>query len=160
MNILITGCNGQLGNEIQSLQGNFPNHRFFNTDIQNVCSSVRNYSQLDITDSAAVNAFVEEHNIEGIVNCAAFTAVDKAEEEETFCRLLNAEAPAILAKAMGERNGWIIHVSTDYVFDGTSHMPYTEDVATSPQSVYGKTKLDGERAVLELCKEAVVIRTA
>ena len=160
MNILITGCNGQLGNEIQSLQGNFPNHRFFNTDIQNVCSSVRNYSQLDITDSAAVNAFVEEHNIEGIVNCAAFTAVDKAEEEETLCRLLNAEAPAILAKAMGERNGWIIHVSTDYVFDGTSHMPYTEDVATSPQSVYGKTKLDGERAVLELCKEAVVIRTA
>lgn len=160
MNILITGCNGQLGNEIQSLQGNFPNHRFFNTDIQNVCSSVRNYSQLDITDSVAVNAFVEEHNIEGIVNCAAFTAVDKAEEEETLCRLLNAEAPAILAKAMGERNGWIIHVSTDYVFDGTSHMPYTEDVATSPQSVYGKTKLDGERAVLELCKEAVVIRTA
>ena len=160
MNILITGCNGQLGNEIQSLQGNFPNHRFFNTDIQNVCSSVRNYSQLDITDSAAVNAFVEEHNIEGIVNCAAFTAVDKAEEEKTFCRLLNADAPAILAKAMGERNGWIIHVSTDYVFDGTSHMPYTEDVATSPQSVYGKTKLDGERAVLEFCKEAVVIRTA
>ena len=160
MNILITGCNGQLGNEIQSLQGNFPNHRFFNTDIQNVCSSVRNYSQLDITDSVAVSAFVEEHNIEGIVNCAAFTAVDKAEEEETLCRLLNAEAPAILAKAMGERNGWIIHVSTDYVFDGTSHMPYTEDVATSPQSVYGKTKLDGERAVLELCKEAVVIRTA
>lgn len=160
MNILITGCNGQLGNEIQRLQGEYPNHSFYNTDIQECCPSVANYSKLDITDSAAVSAFVEEHNIQCIVNCAAYTAVDKAEEKESFCQLLNATAPAILAKAMGERNGWIIQVSTDYVFDGTAHMPYTEDVATSPSSVYGKTKLDGERAVVELCKEAVVIRTA
>ena len=160
MNILIAGCNGQLGNEIQNLQGHFPNHRFFNTDIQEGGTSVKNYSQLDITDSAAVSAFVDEKNIQGIVNCAAFTAVDKAEEEEALCRRLNADAPAILAKAMGKRNGWIIQISTDYVFDGTAHIPYTEDIATSPQSVYGKTKLDGERAVLECCKEAVVIRTA
>ena len=127
MNILITGCNGQLGNEMQLLEKVHPQHHYSNTDV----------AELDITDQAAIEAFVTEHAIDGIVNCAAYTAVDKAEENEKLCQKLNAEAPAYLAHAMGSRGGWMIQVSTDYVFDGTNHTPYTEDEDTCPNSVYG-----------------------
>ncbi|MBQ8047684.1 MAG: dTDP-4-dehydrorhamnose reductase [Prevotella sp.] len=150
MNILITGCNGQLGNELQLLEKNHPEHLFFNTDVQ----------QLDITNKQAIDRFVDENAIEGIINCAAFTAVDKAESAAELCELLNAKAPEHLAEAIERRQGWIIQISTDYVFDGTSHLPYTEEMPTCPVSIYGKTKLEGEQNVMRKCRKAVVIRTA
>ena len=150
MNILITGCNGQLGNEMQLLEKENPQHTYFNTDV----------AELDITDQQAIERFVDEHAIDGIVNCAAYTAVDKAEANETLCQLLNAEAPAYLAHAVGRRGGWMVQISTDYVFDGTKHTPYVEDDDTCPNSVYGRTKLVGEINVQKLCERSMIIRTA
>ena len=150
MNILITGCNGQLGNEMQLLEKENPQHTYFNTDV----------AELDITNQAAIETYIAENAIDGIVNCAAYTAVDKAEDNEELCQLLNAEAPAYLAHAIGKRGGWMIQISTDYVFDGTNHTPYTEDEDTCPNSVYGKTKLVGELNVQKLCERSMIIRTA
>ena len=150
MKILITGCNGQLGNEMQLLEMENPQHTYFNTDV----------AELDITDQKAIETFVNENRIDGIVNCAAYTAVDKAEDNETLCTLLNAEAPAYLAAAIGQRGGWMIQISTDYVFDGTQHTPYTEEADTCPNSVYGKTKLVGELNVQKFCAQSMIIRTA
>ena len=150
MNILITGCNGQLGNEMQLLQKDNTQHHFFNNE----------EAEPDITDKAAIEKYVNDNNIDGIVNCAAFTAVDKAESNVDLCRLLNATAPAYLASAMEQRNGWFIQISTDYVFDGTNHKPYTEDEPTCPDSVYGSTKLEGEQQALRLCSKTMIIRTA
>lgn len=150
MRILITGCNGQLGNEMQLLEKLYPHHTFYNTDV----------AELDITDAAAIERFVNDNGIDGIVNCAAYTAVDKAESNEELCTKLNAEAPAYLAAAIGKRGGWMVQISTDYVFDGTHHTPYRETDDTCPNSVYGKTKLVGEFNVLKLCPNAVIIRTA
>ena len=150
MNILITGCNGQLGNEMQLLEASHPQHTYFNTDV----------AELDITNQDAIDAFVNDNQIDGIVNCAAYTAVDKAEENEELCTKLNAEAPAYLAAAIGKRGGWMIQISTDYVFDGTQHTPYTEEADTCPNSVYGKTKLVGELNVQKFCAQSMIIRTA
>ena len=150
MNILITGCNGQLGNEMQLLEASHPQHTYFNTDV----------AELDITNQEAIEAFVNDNQIDGIVNCAAYTAVDKAEENEELCTKLNAEAPAYLAAAIGKRRGWMIQISTDYVFDGTQHTPYTEEADTCPNSVYGKTKLVGELNVQKFCEQSMIIRTA
>ncbi len=150
MNILITGCNGQLGNEMQLLEEVNPQHTYFNTDV----------AELDITDSAAIEKFVNENQIDGIVNCAAYTAVDKAEDNQELCRLLNTVAPGYLAAAVEKRGGWLIQVSTDYVFDGTNHTPYTEDEPTCPNSVYGSTKLDGEKAAQQACSRTMIVRTA
>ena len=150
MNILITGCNGQLGNEMQLLEASHPQHTYFNTDV----------AELDITNQEAIEAFVNDNQIDGIVNCAAYTAVDKAEENEELCTKLNAEAPAYLAAAIGKRGGWMIQISTDYVFDGTQHTPYTEEADTCPNSVYGKTKLVGELNVQKFCAQSMIIRTA
>lgn len=150
MNILITGCNGQLGNEIQLLEKENLQHTYFNTDV----------AELDITDQQAIEKFVNDKEIDGIVNCAAYTAVDKAEENEALCQKLNAEAPAYLAHAIGQRGGWMIQISTDYVFDGTGHTPYQEDADTCPNSVYGRTKLVGELNVQKLCERFLIIRTA
>ena len=150
MKILITGCNGQLGNEMQLLEKENPQHTYYNTDV----------AELDITNQEAIEAFVEAHQIDGIVNCAAYTAVDKAEDNEDLCQLLNAEAPAYLAHAIGKCGGWMIQISTDYVFDGTKHTPYVEDDETCPNSVYGKTKLVGELNVQKLCEHSMIIRTA
>lgn len=150
MNILITGCNGQLGNEMQLLENENPQHTYYNTDV----------AELDITNQLAIEQFVADHQIDGIVNCAAYTAVDKAEDNEELCTKLNAEAPAYLAHAIGKRGGWMIQISTDYVFDGTNHTPYTEDEDTCPNSVYGKTKLVGELNVQKLCERSMIIRTA
>lgn len=150
MNILITGCNGQLGNEMQLLEETNPQHTYFNTDV----------AELDITDAAAIDTFVTENQIDGIVNCAAYTAVDKAEDNQDLCRLLNTVAPGYLAAAVEKRGGWLIQVSTDYVFDGTNHTPYTEDEPTCPNSVYGSTKLDGERAAQQACSKTMIVRTA
>ena len=150
MNILITGCNGQLGNEIHLLEESHPQHTYFNTDV----------AELDITNQEAIETFIEANAIDGIVNCAAYTAVDKAEENEELCTKLNAEAPAYLAVAIGKRGGWMIQISTDYVFDGTQHTPYTEEADTCPNSVYGKTKLVGELNVQRFCEQSMIIRTA
>ena len=150
MNILITGCNGQLGNEMQLLEKEHPQHTFFNTDVQ----------ELDITDQQTVEQFVNENRIDGIVNCAAYTAVDKAEENEELARLLNSVAPAYLAAAVEKRGGWFVQISTDYVFDGTNHTPYTENEPTCPNSVYGRTKLAGEVQAMEACQRTMIIRTA
>lgn len=150
MNILITGCNGQLGSELRLLQSASANHTFFNTDVE----------ELDITDQEAVEAFVACHQIEGIVNCAAFTAVDLAETEREKCTTLNTLAPAYLATAIQKQGGWMIQISTDYVFNGKSHRPYLEDDTPSPDSVYGSTKLAAELGVSKFCKRSMIIRTA
>ena len=150
MNILITGCNGQLGNEMQLLEKENPQHQYFNTDV----------AQLDITNPEAIEEFVSNNAIDIIVNCAAFTAVDKAESSQELCHLLNAKAPEYLAAAVAKRGGYLVQVSTDYVFDGTNHTPYTEDEATCPNSVYGSTKLEGEKLAMAACANTMIIRTA
>lgn len=150
MNILVTGCNGQLGNEIQLLEKEYPQHTYFNTDV----------AELDITNQLAVNDFINRHAIDGVINCAAYTAVDKAESDKELCTSLNTVAPSYIAAAIDKRGGWIIHVSTDYVFDGTHHTPYVETDTPSPDSVYGSTKLAGELGVSKFCKKHMIIRTA
>ncbi|MBR4898918.1 MAG: dTDP-4-dehydrorhamnose reductase [Prevotella sp.] len=150
MNILITGCNGQLGNEMQLLEREYPQHTYYNTDVE----------ELDITNQQAIEAFVNEHAIDGIVNCAAYTAVDKAESDNQLCTALNTEAPAYLAMAIEKRGGWLIQISTDYVFNGTKHTPYVETDTPCPDSVYGSTKLAGEFGVLKFCQRTMIIRTA
>ena len=150
MNILITGCNGQLGNEMQLLEKENPQHTYFNTDV----------AELDITDQAAIEKMVMDNQIDGIVNCAAYTAVDKAEDNQELCHQLNTIAPGYLAAAVEKRGGWMIQISTDYVFDGTNHTPYTENEPTCPNSVYGVTKLEGEQAAQKACQKTMIIRTA
>jgi len=150
MNILITGCNGQLGSEMQLLEKQYPQHTYFNTDV----------AELDITDSKAIQQFVERNQIDGIVNCAAYTAVDKAEDNQELCDLLNHVAPGYLAEAIERRGGWLIQISTDYVFDGTNHTPYVETDPVCPNSVYGRTKLAGEQAAQQTCSRTMIIRTA
>lgn len=152
MNILITGSKGQLGSEIQRLAEGWDNEdfHFIFTDKE----------ELDITDRNAVYEFVELNNISIIVNCAAYTAVDKAEEDAELCELLNHVAPSYLAEAIDNMGGCMIQISTDYVFDGKNYRPYTEDDLTNPQGVYGRTKLAGEEAVIRSCVGAMVIRTA
>lgn len=150
MNILVTGANGQLGNEMQMLAKENLQHTYFFTDVQ----------ELDICDEQAVYAYVSEHQIDVIVNCAAYTAVDKAEDDAEFCDKLNNVAPGYLARAAQANGAAMIQVSTDYVFDGTAHIPYTEDQPTCPTSVYGSTKLTGEQNVMNHCEKTMVIRTA
>ncbi len=150
MNILITGCRGQLGNELQLQEAEHPSHHFFNTDVE----------ELNICDQAAVDAYVAENQIDGIINCAAYTAVDKAESDKEKCTTLNTVAPAYLANAVEQRGGWIIQISTDYVFNGKGYLPYKEEDTPSPDSVYGSTKLASELGVSKFCKNAMVVRTA
>ena len=161
MNILITGCNGQLGNEMQLLEAQNPQHTFYNTDIAalNFAGSMHQQA-LDITDREAIRKFVDDNQIDGIVNCAAYTAVDKAEDNAELAQLLNAVAPGYLAEAVERRGGWMIQISTDYVFDGTNHTPYKETDPVSPNSVYGRTKLEGEEQAQRACRRTMIIRTA
>lgn len=150
-NLLITGCNGQLGNELQQLAAKYEGkYRFFFTDKED----------LDITDRRAVESFVEERAINIVINCAAYTAVDRAESDVELCDLLNHIAPEYLAEAIAAVGGTMIHISTDYVFDGTASRPYGEDSMTAPKTVYGRTKLQGEESVVRGCPGAMVIRTA
>ena len=149
-NILITGANGQLGNEIRVASGQFPQFRFFFTDV----------TELDICNREAVHAYMAENHMDGIVNCAAYTAVDKAEDDAETCYRINRDAVKNLAEAAREYKLDIIHVSTDYVFDGKSYLPYTEVMPVNPSSVYGKSKIEGERILMEICPEAVIVRTS
>lgn len=140
--LLITGSNGQLGNELRLLLGK----KAVYTDRE----------ELDITDATAVKEFVKQQHIEAIINCAAFTAVDKAETEPALAAAINIDGAANLASAGVP----LIHISTDYVFDGCNCRPYREEDTANPQSVYGRTKLAGEQKVLEKATTAVIIRTA
>lgn len=148
--LLITGSNGQLGNEIRVAAASFPQFRFLFTDVQ----------ELDITNEVAVNLFFEENKIDVVVNCAAYTAVDKAEEEEELCYRINSRAVEILGKAALNSKAAMIHVSTDYVFNGKSFLPYTEEMEVAPASVYGQSKLAGEVALMNVNPEAVIVRTS
>lgn len=148
-NILITGCNGQLGSEIHDIVEQFPNFNFVFTD----------YQELDITNKAAVETFFSDVNPDYVVNCAAYTAVDKAETDEDKALLLNGVAPGILAYACKQAGAKLIHVSTDYVFNGVNHTPYVETDAVCPVSAYGRTKLVGEQNAMEQ-GVTMVIRTA
>ena len=150
MNILITGANGQLGNEMRTLSAGHPEHTYFFTDVQ----------ELDICDAGGVKTFVADNDIDIIVNCAAYTAVDKAEDNAELCDKLNHLAPGYLAEAAEARGAALVQISTDYVFDGTAHIPYTEDAPTCPTSVYGRTKLAGEQLAMARCSRTMIIRTA
>ena len=146
MKILITGANGQLGNEVRVLSAQHPKHTYFFTDV----------AELDITDAKAVRAFVEANGIDLIINCAAYTNVDKAEEDEATAMKINADAPGIL----GSQGVKVIHISTDYVFAGNEHVPCRETDPVAPRTAYGRTKYEGEKRLLATYPEAVILRTA
>ncbi len=149
MNILVTGANGQLGSEMRRLGSVSPNNYIF-TDV----------AELDITDANAVLATVKENAVEIIVNCAAYTNVDKAESDEATAELINSTAVRNLAVAMKEVGGTLFHVSTDYVFGLDGNTPRTEDMPVNPLGVYGRTKLNGELAIKESGCKALIFRTA
>lgn len=150
LNILVTGSNGQLGSEIQELSSHFPYTFFF------TCKE-----KLDITNEHTLHSFIEAHAIHAIINCAAYTAVDKAESEEALADKINHQAVKYLASVAKEKNIKLIHISTDYVFNGTNYRPYLETDATNPQSIYGKTKLLGENTLLHVkLPNSIIIRTS
>ena len=149
MNILVTGANGQLGNEMRRLGAVSPNNYIF-TDV----------AELDITNADAVMNAVKAASVDIIVNCAAYTNVDKAESDEATAELINATAVANLAAAMKEVGGTLFHVSTDYVFGSEGNTPRTEEMPLNPLGVYGRTKLHGEQAILESGCKALIFRTA
>ena len=153
MKILVTGALGQLGREISKLADS-SEHTYIYTDVR-ACEGV---SSLDITDAAAVNAAVQ--GIDVIVNCAAYTDVNKAEGDAQAARMVNALAPAVLAEAAKAAGAMLIHVSTDYVFDGQTNVPYTEDAARNPLGVYGRTKMEGEDAILKSGCRHLIFRTS
>ena len=155
-NILITGANGQLGREMRNV---LTGDQRFNAVYTDVAGN--DIVMLDITDEDAVEQMVNDHAINVIVNCAAYTAVDAAEDNEPLAERLNADAVGILARVAKRHGARMIHVSTDYVFDGKGCVPYTEEMPTCPQSAYGRTKLAGERQLLDaLGDDAVILRTA
>jgi len=150
-NILVTGSNGQLGNEFRLVveEKDKINNYYF-TDV----------ADLDITNKNDVSKFLVANNIDIVVNCAAYTNVDKAEDDKEKADLINHIGPKNLAEVCRERNGFLIHISTDYVFDGTKNTPYTETDETKPLGVYGETKLKGENAIIDSGCEYVIIRTS
>lgn len=150
MKILVTGANGQLGNELRNL---------LETEIPG-CTLYTDRDELDLTDAKAVDAFMLDNEITHIVNCAAYTAVDRAEEEKLACSAVNCDAVKNLAMAADANGVKVIHISTDYVFDGTNHRPYRESDKVNPISQYGTTKRKGETALLALAPESIIIRTA
>ena len=154
--ILITGANGQLGHEMRNVLAGDQRFEAIYTDVAG-----DDVTLLDITDEAAVEQMVGRNAIQVIVNCVAYTAVDAAEDDETTAARLNADAVGILARVAKRHGARMVHVSTDYVFDGNDCIPYTEDMPTCPQSAYGRTKLDGERLLIDtLGDDAIILRTA
>lgn len=149
MNILVTGANGQLGTEMRNVSSE-SSDRYIFTDI----------AELDITDSKAVDKLVTSENIDIIVNCAAYTNVDKAEEDEQAADIINHKAVAILASAAADKGATLIHISTDYVFDGNRCVPYREEDMTFPTGAYGRTKLAGEQVVIESGCRYIILRTS
>lgn len=158
MKILVTGANGQLGNEMRLMTKGSSDEYIF-TDVTEQDGVKTTF--LDITDVETLRAVVKNEGVKCIVNCAAYTNVDKAETDETLCRKLNATAPELLAKVMKEVNGLLIHVSTDYVFGGDPYnTPCKEDQKGTPTGVYGKTKLEGEQNIIASGVKHIIIRTA
>lgn len=150
MNILITGCNGQLGTEIRKIAATDTLHQWYFTDVDT----------LNICDREAVENAFTANQIEVCINCAAYTAVDKAEDEPELARKINALAPQILAETCKNHSTLFIHVSTDYVFDGNGTAPYSEDEPVCPQSVYGSTKAEGEKLIQQSGCNYFIVRTA
>lgn len=148
--ILVTGAHGQLGNAIRKISDEKSGLGFIFTD-----SDV-----LDLTNETAITSFFANNDFQYVINCAAYTAVDKAEGEIGLCTKINCDAVGMLSKACAGKGVKLIHISTDYVFDGKNYKPYTEDDATLPQSVYGQTKLDGENQALQNNRDTVIIRTS
>lgn len=150
MNILVTGANGQLGSEIKEGAANYLDFKFVLKDLPD----------LDICNYQQVQECISSYKIDAIINCAAYTAVDKAEEDAIMAKKVNAIGVLNLVNALQEVNGKLIHISTDYVFDGNSFLPYQEEDEVSPIGVYGETKREGELAVLNSTIDAIVIRTS
>lgn len=157
MNILVTGANGQLGREIRNASAGC-GHRFIFTDVSQAPDLETIY--LDITNTDAVRIICRSEEVDVIVNCAAYTDVEKAESDLTFADLLNHTAPANLATVAAERGATLIHVSTDYVFDGEGNVPYRESDSPSPLGAYGMTKFAGERSVMNSGCKYMIFRTA
>ncbi len=147
--ILVTGASGQLGSEIRELSARYGGYEFIFTDT----------AELDITDAGATKAFIEANAPSWVINCAAYTAVDRAEDEESLATLINSGGVENIVNALRGTDCRLIHISTDYVFDGNSPVPYTENDATSPVSVYGRSKLAGEKAALQW-SNTIIIRTS
>ena len=149
-NVLVTGSSGQVGNEIKAISSDY-SYNFFFTDRNNI----------DITSKDSIKEFCKTNNINVIINCAAYTAVDKAQSDEINADLINRKAVKKLALVSQELNIKLIHISTDYVFDGKNFKPYCEEFQTNPQSIYGKTKLDGENEMRDINpKNSIIIRTS
>lgn len=150
-NILVTGSNGQLGNELRRvIEHKDGVNQYFFTDV----------AELDITDQSAVSAYLEFNGINIVVNCAAYTNVDQAEDDKEIADLINHVGVKNLAEVCEAKNGFLIHISTDYVFDGTNNIPYIETDETKPLGVYGETKLSGEKAIIDSGCRYIIIRTA
>jgi len=150
MNILVTGSNGQLGSEIKDLASNYADFNCYFTD------SI----DLDICNSGTLEHYIKDNKIEAVINCAAYTAVDKAEQEAELAKKVNSEGVLNLVNAIAKVNGKLIHISTDYVFDGNSFLPYQESDEVNPMGVYGNTKRRGELAVINADIDGIVIRTS
>ncbi len=148
--ILVTGANGQLGQSIRSVYSEYNNFEIVFTDVE----------ELDICNLQQLIEFTKKTNIDYLINCAAYTAVDKAEHEQVMARKLNADAVKNIGIAANENNFKVIHVSTDYVFDGKTYKPYPENALAVPESFYGQTKLLGEKYLMETQPESIIIRTA
>jgi dTDP-4-dehydrorhamnose reductase len=150
MNILVTGSNGQLGSEIKDIAASFKSFCFFFMDLP----------ALDICNSSQLEIFIKQNNIDTVINCAAYTAVDAAEQNVVIAEQVNGAGVLNLVDALAKVNGKLIHISTDYVFDGNGFLPYLESDKTNPMGVYGKTKRNGELAVINSDIDAIVIRTS
>src|SRR5688572_4245523 len=148
--IIVTGAGGQLGMELQQWAALFPQFEFV----------FATRDQLDIADSIKTESFFATHQAQYCINCAAYTAVDRAESETEAAYRINAEGPALLAKLSKKYDFRLIHVSTDYVFDGTGRVPYTEEFATNPVSVYGASKLEGEKSMMSAQPGGIILRTS
>jgi dTDP-4-dehydrorhamnose reductase len=150
MKILITGSRGQLGNEFSVLAPAYPDFSFIFTDI----------AELDITSEPDIDLLVKQEKPSVIINCAAYTAVDKAEQEDNLAFLINATAVGNLARVASKYNALLVHISTDYVFDGKGFKPYVEDAPTNPVSLYAKSKHAGEQQVQSYANRAIILRTS
>ena len=150
MHILVTGSKGQLGSEIKELSSQYPQYNFYFTDIE----------ELNICKKEEIDTYFNDHEIDVLINCAAYTAVDQCETEKKKARELNVLAVKNLALACSAKNVSIVHISTDYVYDGKNHIPYKETDFTNPESYYGQTKLEGENMLEEFANTAIIIRTS
>jgi len=148
--ILVTGQNGQLGQSIKVASSQYPQYQFTFTDRK----------ALDLSDSKNITTYFEQNKFDLIINCAAYTAVDKAEDQYTLAKTINHLAVKQLAEIAQQHHSILIHISTDYVFDGSAHQPYTESTTTNPQNIYGSTKLKGEQAIEAAACNAIIIRTS